>query len=46
MTSGDGSAAGDAEPRSRPLRVVVVDNYDSFTYNLVEYLSDTRLPGA
>jgi len=35
----------DAEPRSRPLRVVVVDNYDSFTYNLVEYLSDTRLPG-
>jgi anthranilate synthase component 2 len=28
------------------LRVVVVDNYDSFTYNLVEYLSETRVDGA
>ena len=25
--------------------VLVVDNYDSFTYNLVEYLSETRVPG-
>jgi len=25
--------------------VVVVDNYDSFTYNLVEYVSETRLDG-
>ena len=27
------------------MRVLVVDNYDSFTYNLVEYLSETRVPG-
>jgi anthranilate synthase component 2 len=27
------------------LRVVVVDNYDSFTYNLVEYLSERRVDG-
>ena len=26
--------------------VLVVDNYDSFTYNLVEYLSETHVPGA
>ncbi|MFC6724165.1 anthranilate synthase component II [Halobium palmae] len=30
---------------STPPRIVVVDNYDSFTYNLVEYLSDTPVPG-
>jgi anthranilate synthase component 2 len=27
-------------------RVVVIDNYDSFTYNLVEYLSGTPVDGA
>jgi anthranilate synthase component 2 len=27
------------------LRVVVVDNFDSFTYNLVEYLSEQRVGG-
>ena len=25
------------------MNVLVVDNYDSFTYNLVEYVSETRL---
>lgn len=28
------------------MRVVVVDNFDSFTYNLVEYVSDQRIDGA
>ncbi|MFC7096791.1 anthranilate synthase component II [Halobaculum marinum] len=28
------------------MRVTVVDNYDSFTYNLVEYVSDLRIDGA
>jgi anthranilate synthase component 2 len=27
------------------MRVLVVDNYDSFTYNLVEYLSEGRVDG-
>ncbi|QAU12327.1 aminodeoxychorismate/anthranilate synthase component II [Halorubrum sp. BOL3-1] len=27
------------------MRVVVVDNFDSFTYNLVEYVSDQRIDG-
>ena len=27
------------------MRVVVVDNYDSFTYNLVEYVSETPIEG-
>ncbi|MFC7069620.1 anthranilate synthase component II [Halobaculum lipolyticum] len=27
------------------MRVTVVDNYDSFTYNLVEYVSDLRIDG-
>jgi len=27
------------------MRVVVVDNFDSFTYNLVEYASDQRIDG-
>ncbi|MFB6085610.1 MAG: gamma-glutamyl-gamma-aminobutyrate hydrolase family protein [Halodesulfurarchaeum sp.] len=26
------------------MKVLVVDNYDSFTYNLVEYISESRLP--
>ncbi|MFP4530638.1 MAG: anthranilate synthase component II [Halodesulfurarchaeum sp.] len=26
------------------MKVLVVDNYDSFTYNLVEYVSESRLP--
>ncbi len=26
------------------MKVVVIDNFDSFTYNLVEYISETRLP--
>ncbi|RJX44171.1 anthranilate/aminodeoxychorismate synthase component II [Halonotius aquaticus] len=26
------------------MNVLVVDNYDSFTYNLVEYVSETRIP--
>jgi anthranilate synthase component 2 len=26
------------------MRVLVVDNFDSFTYNLVEYVSETQLP--
>jgi len=26
------------------MKVLVVDNYDSFTYNLVEYVSETQLP--
>ena len=28
------------------MRVTVVDNYDSFTYNLVEYVSDLEIGGA
>jgi anthranilate synthase component 2 len=28
------------------MRVLVVDNYDSFTYNLVEYVSETVVDGA
>ena len=28
------------------MRVVVVDNFDSFTYNLVEYVSDQTIDGA
>ena len=28
------------------MRVLVVDNYDSFTYNLVEYVSETAVDGA
>ncbi|VTT87928.1 Anthranilate synthase, amidotransferase component [Halorubrum sp. DM2] len=27
------------------MKVVVVDNFDSFTYNLVEYVSDQRIDG-
>jgi anthranilate synthase component 2 len=27
------------------MRVLVLDNYDSFTYNLVEYVSETRVDG-
>ncbi|MFB6169402.1 MAG: anthranilate synthase component II [Haloferacaceae archaeon] len=27
------------------MRVLVLDNYDSFTYNLVEYVSETRIDG-
>ena len=38
----DASPAADADAPT----VLVVDNYDSFTYNLVEYLSETRVPGA
>ncbi|MFC4357182.1 anthranilate synthase component II [Halobium salinum] len=50
MTADRGSDAGvgtdtGVDADGERLRVVVVDNYDSFTYNLVEYLSDTRLPG-
>src|SRR6056297_855172 len=26
------------------MNVLVVDNYDSFTYNLVEYVSETQVP--
>jgi anthranilate synthase component 2 len=26
------------------MKVLVIDNYDSFTYNLVEYVSESRLP--
>lgn len=28
------------------MKVLVVDNYDSFTYNLVEYVSEQRVPGS
>ncbi|MGB7394667.1 MAG: aminodeoxychorismate/anthranilate synthase component II [Pricia sp.] len=35
------SEARSAEPSDlKPIRVLVIDNYDSFTYNLVHYLED------
>lgn len=33
-------AEGSSEPGLRPVRVLVLDNYDSFTYNLVQYLGE------
>ena len=33
------SAAVADEPVSEDLRVLFIDNFDSFTYNLVEYVS-------
>ena len=38
MTVKEGDGARNA------MKVVVVDNFDSFTYNLVEYISETQLP--
>jgi anthranilate synthase/aminodeoxychorismate synthase-like glutamine amidotransferase len=35
-----GSPVGPASPERGSVRVLVVDNYDSFTYNLVQYLGE------
>ena len=34
----------EARYRSCPVRVLVIDNYDSFTYNLVQYLGELDAP--
>ncbi|WP_339103368.1 anthranilate synthase component II [Haloterrigena salinisoli] len=38
-TASENRDVGDAETDAEPLTVLFVDNYDSFTYNLVEYVS-------
>ena len=39
-----GCAPSPSQPLSLPGPVVVIDNYDSFTYNLVQYLYDAGVP--
>jgi anthranilate synthase/aminodeoxychorismate synthase-like glutamine amidotransferase len=40
LASGRARERAGARYRSRPVRVLVLDNYDSFTYNLVQYLGE------